>query len=372
MSDAHRNEAISNFANDAKGSSLGILVATNAIEEGIDVAKCNLIVRFSFVGTTTSWIQGAGRARYKDSEILVFENDPHKLEEGRSVMMKAAKNSDWGATEEEMIEHVEEALDDDVSFSLGDAKITFWNCVVELMKYCQKVMKKSFTPEVSLYKFHETKDGSKFIERVCFPTPSGPVWISERQVKDVHIQWEKVEANPRSKAWKPEKFERHRFSYAAMMEIHKRGLIDSHGEHTLDQDSLRDAQRLCSDQFVSENAHSNNVVLNPIGDGRLMLATVGDKSHGGRLLVYVMEWMRRKCPNGEPPRNVLGFLNEIKQKVSVRHGISFESRLLEDISMHLVTLHFCGCTWQGTARKKKSAQKEAVQSMLIDVLSSSP
>eukprot|EP00469_Lotharella_globosa_P012533 CAMPEP_0167783900 /NCGR_PEP_ID=MMETSP0111_2-20121227/7329_1 /TAXON_ID=91324 /ORGANISM="Lotharella globosa, Strain CCCM811" /LENGTH=373 /DNA_ID=CAMNT_0007674893 /DNA_START=85 /DNA_END=1206 /DNA_ORIENTATION=- len=366
MSDADRNGAIAKFKSNGRDTRR-LLVATNAIEEGIDVAKCNLIVRFSYVGTPTSWIQGAGRARYINSEIFVFENDPRKLEEAKSAMMKAAKGV--GVTEKQIMEHNKETLENEISFSLGAAKISFWNCFVELLKYCQKVMRKSFNLESSLYKYHETKYGSKFIEGICFPTPNGVVWVSLQQVKNANVQWEKAKQSPRSKGWNASKFEKHQFSYVAMMEIHKRGLIDKYGELNLNPDSRRDAERLCADQF-KQSGMSNDVLVDAVGDGKLMLASE-EKSCHAWLPVDVTSWVKKRCPNGQLPSNVLGCLNEMQQQLRMKRGaIKYSFRRLEDThtGMHLCTLHWCEHAWEGTASKKKEAQKKAARSLLTAIL----
>nr|AVK59458.1 Dicer-2-PA [Nezara viridula] len=49
-----------------------ILVASDVIEEGIDVKNCNFVIKFDYPKTTRSYIQSKGRARHKDSKYIVF------------------------------------------------------------------------------------------------------------------------------------------------------------------------------------------------------------------------------------------------------------------------------------------------------------
>lgn len=49
-----------------------ILVASDVIEEGIDVKNCNFVIKFDHPKTTRSYIQSKGRARHKDSKYIVF------------------------------------------------------------------------------------------------------------------------------------------------------------------------------------------------------------------------------------------------------------------------------------------------------------
>ena len=51
---------------------INLLVATSVVEEGVDVPKCNLVVRFDFPQNFRSFIQSKGRARAKPSTYLVL------------------------------------------------------------------------------------------------------------------------------------------------------------------------------------------------------------------------------------------------------------------------------------------------------------
>jgi len=61
-----------------------LLVATAALEEGIDVPQCRFAVQFSKSKTTKSIIQTLGRVRHVNAEHYYFENNPeiekHKVE----------------------------------------------------------------------------------------------------------------------------------------------------------------------------------------------------------------------------------------------------------------------------------------------------
>ena len=52
--------------------SLNLLVATSVVEEGLDVRKCNLVVRYDFPLTFQSYVQSKGRARAKKSRYLLL------------------------------------------------------------------------------------------------------------------------------------------------------------------------------------------------------------------------------------------------------------------------------------------------------------
>ncbi|KAL1457882.1 hypothetical protein WDU94_008064, partial [Cyamophila willieti] len=60
-----------------------ILVATDVLEEGIDIQSCNLVIKFDPPQHTRSYVQSKGRARSHGSQyiVMVNENDKAKYEE---------------------------------------------------------------------------------------------------------------------------------------------------------------------------------------------------------------------------------------------------------------------------------------------------
>lgn len=53
-----------------------LLVATSVLEEGIDVPKCNLVVRFDVPQGYRSYVQSKGRAKAQDAYyMLMIEED---------------------------------------------------------------------------------------------------------------------------------------------------------------------------------------------------------------------------------------------------------------------------------------------------------
>lgn len=69
----------------------GILVASNVVEEGIDVPACGLVIAFDALLSSTAYVQARGRARRRDAHFVVFI-DEHNEEE-----LKAWENAKKGA-----------------------------------------------------------------------------------------------------------------------------------------------------------------------------------------------------------------------------------------------------------------------------------
>lgn len=75
MKSGKQDEKLSKFR---KGST-NLLVATSVIEEGVDVPRCNLVIRFDLPQNFRSYVQSKGRARDKPSKfLLLLSNEDSK------------------------------------------------------------------------------------------------------------------------------------------------------------------------------------------------------------------------------------------------------------------------------------------------------
>lgn len=54
---------------------INLIIATNVLEEGIDLPACHLVISFEVPDNITSYIQRRGRARQNASEFVVMEED---------------------------------------------------------------------------------------------------------------------------------------------------------------------------------------------------------------------------------------------------------------------------------------------------------
>ncbi|KAH3762313.1 melanoma differentiation associated protein-5 [Pelomyxa schiedti] len=62
-----------------------MLITTSVVEEGLNVPKCNMVIRYDAISSTLSLIQSRGRARQPGSRFLVIY---HKIEKGQWYEMK--------------------------------------------------------------------------------------------------------------------------------------------------------------------------------------------------------------------------------------------------------------------------------------------
>nr|BAC33670.1 unnamed protein product [Mus musculus] len=65
-----------------------ILIATSVADEGIDIAECNLVILYEYVGNVIKMIQTRGRGRARDSKCFLLTSSADVIEKEKANMIK--------------------------------------------------------------------------------------------------------------------------------------------------------------------------------------------------------------------------------------------------------------------------------------------
>ncbi|XP_053553479.1 endoribonuclease Dicer isoform X2 [Bombina bombina] len=147
-----------------------LLIATSIVEEGVDIPKCNLVVRFDLPSEYRSYVQSKGRARapisnyimLSDSErIKDFEEDLKTYKAIEKILRnKCSKSLDSGETESDPVVDDDEILppyvlrQDD-----GSPKVTINTAIGHINRYCARLPSDPFTHLAPKCKTRELNDG---------------------------------------------------------------------------------------------------------------------------------------------------------------------------------------------------------------------
>lgn len=137
-----------------------LLVATSVLEEGLDVPRCNSVIRYDFPKTVREYIQSKGRARAEGGKYIIFipsDDDQRKKDESslidfqriEKIVNSSAREVQESDDEDELVE-LQERPEDQISPFIpkrvdGAPRCTINNAIAIINKYCMKLPSDSFT-----------------------------------------------------------------------------------------------------------------------------------------------------------------------------------------------------------------------------------
>ncbi|CAG9855440.1 unnamed protein product [Phyllotreta striolata] len=157
-----------------------ILITTSILEQGCDLPKCNLVIRFDLPKSFHSYIQSKARARAADayyvlfsnhSEVESFVNDLAEYNEVENILLRRCYSLEPDK-EEEMVadKYTELCVPYKPLEEKGAPSITLLNSIPLLNKYCAKLPSDTFTKLTPIWK--EERIDSSFVCHIRLPINS--------------------------------------------------------------------------------------------------------------------------------------------------------------------------------------------------------
>ncbi|CAB1419892.1 unnamed protein product [Pleuronectes platessa] len=147
-----------------------LLIATSIVEEGVDIPKCNLVVRFDLPTEYRSYVQSKGRARAPVSNyIMLADSERTKAFEEDLATYKAIEKilrNKCSKSVEVIDFEVEQVLDDDNTLPPyvlrsedGGPQVTINTAIGHINRYCARLPSDPFTHLAPKCKTLEMQDG---------------------------------------------------------------------------------------------------------------------------------------------------------------------------------------------------------------------
>jgi ERCC4-related helicase len=151
MSHREQQEVVARFS----AGAIPLLVATATLYEGVDVAHCNVAIRFDKFSTTRSYVQAEVRARANGAVIYYFENDYEEEErKSQAVTMAARSASSQPSTSSSSTSSPDTMAAFRHPYHHGSedvGQITIHNCMSILVEYAQKATKLEIRPAENMF-----------------------------------------------------------------------------------------------------------------------------------------------------------------------------------------------------------------------------
>lgn len=198
-----------------------LVVTTNALEEGIDVSACNVVICFNKPPNLKSFIQRRGRARKSTSKfVLMFEDGPsseavsvwHQLED---TMRELYMNDLRALQEIEILEGQEENGERVLSNESTGAMLTLDDAVQHLYHFCATLPAAQYVDLSPIFTFEEHFSGRSLKT------------ISAKVVLPNSVDASLREASSACQ-WKTEKMARRDAAFEAYAALYKAGLVNEH------------------------------------------------------------------------------------------------------------------------------------------------
>ncbi|CAB1331195.1 unnamed protein product [Coregonus sp. 'balchen'] len=179
-----------------------LLIATSIVEEGVDIPKCNLVVRFDLPTEYRSYVQSKGRARAPVSNYIMladsertktFEDDLKTYKAIEKILRnKCSKAAGVGEFE------VEQVLDDDnilppyvLRSEDGGPRVTINTAIGHINRYCARLPSDPFTHLAPKWADNELcKAGRESSELDDHLMPVGKETVKYEEELDLHDEEE--------------------------------------------------------------------------------------------------------------------------------------------------------------------------------------
>ncbi|KAH7160714.1 hypothetical protein EDB81DRAFT_324140 [Dactylonectria macrodidyma] len=178
-----------------RSGKINLLVATSVLEEGIDVPACNLVVCFDKPGNLKSFIQRRGRARMKDSKlVLLLERSAKGPPEWEALEEQMKRQYQLDEEEQRRLKELESEEDDGSFFFVVEstgARLDLDSAKQHLEHFCRVLSQGEFVDCRPDYIIHRVsnEDDSPVTAKVVLPSflpaelrhaHSALQWISQK------------------------------------------------------------------------------------------------------------------------------------------------------------------------------------------------
>ncbi|KAJ5101267.1 hypothetical protein NUU61_003489 [Penicillium alfredii] len=144
-----------------KAGKKNLIVATDALEEGIDVSSCSLVICYNKPSNLKSFVQRRGRARHKESTYAIMISteddslDLYKWQQLEQAMVKAYQDDQRQHRQAWEMESIDEEVADRLFVPSTNALLTAEEAMQHLHHFCAVLPSNDYTDNRPMLSFEE-------------------------------------------------------------------------------------------------------------------------------------------------------------------------------------------------------------------------
>ncbi|CAI7616954.1 unnamed protein product [Penicillium glandicola] len=192
-----------------------LIVATDVLEEGIDLSACSLVICYDRPANLKSFVQRRGRARHRESTyaVMVSNEDEllnlHKWQELEKAMIKAYQDDERQRRKASELEANEENVKERLWVERTSALLTADDAVQHLHHFCDVLPVDEYSDNRPMFSFEENGEGL-LLGTVTLPNSVHPT----------------VRRTTGKSWWRTERAARKETAFQAYKALHSYGLVN--------------------------------------------------------------------------------------------------------------------------------------------------
>lgn len=224
---------------------INLIVATDVLEEGLDVSTCSLVVCYDKPANLKSFVQRRGRARHRQSTyaILISTQDEslvlHKWQKLEQAMVDAYQDDERRRREACALESIDEHVDSFLFVPSTGARMSADDAMQHLLHFCAVLPVDEYVDNRPMFSFEEDRSG-RIRGTVTLPASVAPA-VRRAQGQ----RW-----------WRTERASKRETAFQAYKALHMYGLVNDNLLPLTRKSGLRFTEELnlpsiieCSEQY---------------------------------------------------------------------------------------------------------------------------
>lgn len=201
-----------------RSTEVNLLIATSVLEEGIDVPACNLVICFDQPATLKSFVQRRGRARERNSKLVLFlprlTEVARQWEAMEEEMRRLYQDAERARQQLEVLENAGEASSSCFIVPSTGARLDFDNAKPHLEHFCRLLARGEFVDARPDYIIGHSSDAAEATMTATVILPS----TLPRNVRTANSKY----------LWKSEKNATKDAAFQAYLALYNAGLVNDH------------------------------------------------------------------------------------------------------------------------------------------------